>query len=327
MTFDKVAARARSVLGTDAARSEARDGGAIHGPGQGLGAGLLDRRRERAARPYCTPSPASRGRGRVAAVPAESCGRTSPRPGSTPGRATAPRRADRRFRDPKWDDDPTSRGLRDAHLAIETRRRTGCSPPCRRARRSSCACEFYTRQFLSALAPQQLPDAEPRRARPLRRDRGREPARRVREPARRPGARRRAARHLRPTTARPSWSGATSPPRPARWSGRTPLMQLIQYEPTHRDPARRPLLFVPAWINKYYILDMRPKNSLVRYMLDRGHTRVRDLLGEPGPASTRQHELRGLHEARAAGRARRDRDGDRREGGSTSSASASAASW
>jgi polyhydroxyalkanoate synthase len=29
---------------------------------------------------------------------------------------------------------------------------------------------------------------------------------------------------------------------------------------------------VPAWINKYYILDMRPKNSLVRYMLERGHS-------------------------------------------------------
>jgi polyhydroxyalkanoate synthase len=50
------------------------------------------------------------------------------------------------------------------------------------------------------------------------------------------------------------------------------LMQLIQYEPLTETQRKRPLLFVPAWINKYYILDMRPKNSLVRYMLERGHS-------------------------------------------------------
>ena len=49
-------------------------------------------------------------------------------------------------------------------------------------------------------------------------------------------------------------------------------MQLIQYEPLTETQRKRPLLFVPAWINKYYILDMRPKNSLVRYMLERGHS-------------------------------------------------------
>ena len=49
------------------------------------------------------------------------------------------------------------------------------------------------------------------------------------------------------------------------------LMQLIQYEPLTETQRKRPLL-VPAWINKYYILDMRPKNSLVRYMLERGHS-------------------------------------------------------
>ncbi|MBB3104895.1 class I poly(R)-hydroxyalkanoic acid synthase [Azomonas macrocytogenes] len=49
------------------------------------------------------------------------------------------------------------------------------------------------------------------------------------------------------------------------------LFQLIQYWPLTETQHQRPLLLVPPVINKYYILDLRPENSLVRHLLEQGH--------------------------------------------------------
>lgn len=201
---------------------------------------------------------------------------------------TDPAARDRRFRDPGWTADPLSRALRDSHLALEaaTQDMLATLP---KGTKEQLRVEFYTRQILSALSPSNILTLNPAaRARLLETggaslldglenllddlDRGK-------------------GRLDIATNDQTAFVvGRDLATTPGKVVFQNDMMQLIQYTPLTETQHARPLLFVPPWINKFYILDMREKNSLVRYALSRGHTVFVISWINPGP----EHADRGF---------------------------------
>jgi len=177
---------------------------------------------------------------------------------------------DKRFHDQRWQKEPISRGLRDSYLALEkaTDKFLSTLPE---DSKDTLRVKFYTRQFLSAMAPSNFLMLNPAAREKLVETEGESLLAGFQNFVEdlESGDGRLDMNTYDKTAFKVGVNLATTP---GKVIYQNALMQLIQYEPMTEEVRRRPFLFVPPWINKFYVQDLRPGNSLVRWLLERGHT-------------------------------------------------------
>ena len=185
--------------------------------------------------------------------------------------AAAPEPGDRRFKDDAWAENPLYDHIKQSYLLaskfmLSTVRETEGLDA-----HTAQKVDFYTRQFIDALAPTNFAMTNPEVARRTVETGGENLVQglsNMLEDLERGQGRLR----IRMTDLEKFKLGENVAVTPGKVVFENDLMQLIQYVPATEVVRKRPLLIVPPWINKFYILDLRPKNSFIKWAVERGHT-------------------------------------------------------
>ncbi len=182
-----------------------------------------------------------------------------------------PEPSDRRFKDGMWEENEVFDFIKQSYLLSARWVQNLVKSVDGLDDHSARKVEFYTRQFVDALAPSNFVLTNPEVLRAtidsggenlvrglgnllddLERGKGRFTVRMADDDAFR--------------------LGDTIAATPGKVVFQNALMQLLQYAPSTATVFETPLLVVPPWINKYYILDLRPKNSFIKWAVGQGHT-------------------------------------------------------
>jgi polyhydroxyalkanoate synthase len=182
--------------------------------------------------------------------------------------AFQPRHGDRRFRDPAWLNPPFSL-LAQTQLALEAQWEAATTGVRGVSDHHQRQTEFLGRFALNALAPTNFAWTNPRVIEAARETFGANFIKGAGLFAEDAG---RLAHSEGLTGLEAFQPGKTMAMTKGKVIYRNALMELIQYEPTTPTVHPEPILIAPAWIMKYYILDLTPVDSLVRYLVDQGFT-------------------------------------------------------
>ncbi|HET9230378.1 MAG TPA: class I poly(R)-hydroxyalkanoic acid synthase, partial [Vitreimonas sp.] len=189
--------------------------------------------------------------------------------GQAPNEADMPR--DKRFRDPEWRTNPAFSMLRETYLATAdfitelVQKAEGVDEEDKRK------AAFFIKQAVDAASPSNFLMTNPTALRALLSSHGESLKRGVDQLA---DDLKRGRGHLAISQTdldafRVGENVATSP---GKVVFRNRLFELLQYDPSTETVHEVPLLIFPPWINKFYILDLQPKNSMIRWLTSRGHT-------------------------------------------------------
>jgi len=190
----------------------------------------------------------------------------APSPAGGPAPATGrPPPPDRRFAAPEWRDQPYFDYLARSYL-VSGEWLMELVSSAKLETHAKRKLEFFARQLVDAMSPANFPWSNPEALKLAQETRGESFARGL--------------RHLAADSTKGMVSmsdetafevGRNLAVTPGAVVYANELMQLIQYRPAAGTVFERPLVMVPPCINKYYILDLQPENSFVRYALEQGH--------------------------------------------------------
>ena len=178
---------------------------------------------------------------------------------------------DRRFRDPAWTENWVFDHLKQSYLLTAACVQSAVADVQGLDEKDAAKLAFYSRQFVDALAPTNFLATNPTALREAAETKGESLLRGLRNVL--DDLERNEGRFSPKMSDEGHFTlGETIATTEGKIVFQNDLMQLIQYAPDTETVYRRPLLIVPPWINKYYVLDLRPKNSFVSWAVSKGYT-------------------------------------------------------
>jgi len=182
-----------------------------------------------------------------------------------------PEHGDNRFKDPEWSESPYFDYWKQLYLLTARWAESILERTDGIDERTRMKAEFYLEQLLSALSPSNFPITNPEVLRETLATNGRnlvQGLEHLAEDLERSGD----LLKIRQTDLDAFEVGRNLAVTPGKVIFQNDLLQLIQYAPTTETVYKTPLLIIPPWINKYYILDLTQQKSFVKYVVDQGFT-------------------------------------------------------
>ena len=191
--------------------------------------------------------------------------------GGTTEPVIEPKKDDRRFKSTEWDDNFLFDYIKQSYLLTARWMQTTVGDVEGIDEKTAKKVEFYTRQFADSMAPSNFVMTNPEVLRATIDSRGENLVRGLNnlldDMENSDGQLR-----IKMTDPNAFVLGENIAVTPGQVVYQNDLIQLIQYTPTTETVHSRPLLIVPPWINKYYILDLQPKNSFIGWAVAQGYT-------------------------------------------------------
>src|SRR5258707_14459382 len=178
-----------------------------------------------------------------------------------------PEKGDKRFSAPDWQQNPAFDALKQSYLLAATTLLRSASEIQGLDEHQQRKLVFYLRQFLDAISPTNTIFTNPQVIHETVQSGGQNLVTGMEH----------LMRDIKAGQMKMTDTDAFAPGRnlaltPGEVIYRNKLIELIQYTPTTEKVYAIPLVFIPPWINKYYILDMQPQNSLIKFLVDAGFT-------------------------------------------------------